>query len=84
VLEANPGAQGILLDLPQVIANAGGVASERLRLQPGDFFNDTLPRADAYLLSNVIHNWADDRAVALLRMFAAPFRNPASCFCSRT
>jgi hypothetical protein len=66
VLEASPRARGILFDLPQVVANAEGLASERLSLQSGDFRKDPLPRADAYLLSNVLHDWPDEQAVAIL------------------
>ena len=33
---------------------------------PGDFFADPLPRADAYVLMEVLHDWADREAVAIL------------------
>jgi hypothetical protein len=32
----------------------------------GDFLVDALPAADAYLLMEVLHDWADDECVALL------------------
>jgi len=66
ILAATPSARGILFDLPHVIADAGGIASERLRLVAGDFFQGELPAADAYLLMEVIHDWADDDAVKIL------------------
>jgi hypothetical protein len=66
VLEATPTARGILFDLPQVIQNASRPASDRLVLQAGDFFKDSLPTADAYLLMEVIHDWSDKESAAIL------------------
>ena len=43
------------------------LASERLVLQPGDFFSDPLPACDAYLLMEVIHDWGDEEATAILK-----------------
>jgi hypothetical protein len=67
VLDAAPSARGVLFDLPRVIDAAADVASERLALRAGDFFRDALPICDAYLLMEVIHDWADEDAVAILR-----------------
>ena len=66
VLDAVPAARGVLFDLPQVTAEAAGVASGRLTLQAGDFFRDPLPACDTYLLMEVIHDWGDEEAVAIL------------------
>ena len=66
VLESAPAARGVLFDLPHVVADAAGVASERLSLQGGDFFKDPLPVCDAYLVMEVIHDWGDQDAVAIL------------------
>jgi len=71
VLDVAPGARGVLFDLPNVIAAATGVASARLTLQPGDFFHDALPRCDAYLLMEIIHDWGDAEAVTILRAVRA-------------
>ena len=67
VLDAEPGAEGVLFDLPHVIEGAAGVASERLTLRGGDFFRDALPSCDAYLLMEIIHDWRDEESVAILR-----------------
>ncbi|HZQ36619.1 MAG TPA: methyltransferase, partial [Dehalococcoidia bacterium] len=74
VLTATPTAKGVLFDLPHVTANADAAASERLALQAGDFFRDALPSCDAYLLMEVIHDWGDAEAVAILQAIrrAAP------------
>jgi hypothetical protein len=37
-----------------------------LHLQPGDFFADALPTADAYLLMEVIHDWNDEDSARIL------------------
>lgn len=74
VLEAAPEAKGVLFDLPHVTREVEDLASERLALQAGDFFRDPLPTCDAYMLMEVIHDWDDERSVAILRAIrsAAP------------
>ena len=67
IINAEPSAEGVLFDQPHVIEEAVGVASERLTLQAGDFFRDTLPSCDAYLLMDIIHDWGDEESVAILQ-----------------
>jgi hypothetical protein len=67
ILECNPPASGVLFELPHVIAECVDIASERLRLDVGDFFVDPLPAAEVYLLMEVIHDWPDDKAAKILR-----------------
>ncbi len=75
ILAMHPGMSGVLFDLPHVVAAApktldhNGVA-DRVRCVGGSFFQ-SLPAADGYLLSNVLHDWADDRASQILRNVAA-------------
>jgi hypothetical protein len=74
ILEQTPAASGVLFDLPHVIQEAPAYESARLRLQPGDFFADALPTADAYLLMEVIHDWNDedsDRILSAVRRAAS-------------
>jgi hypothetical protein len=71
VLERTPGARGVLFDQPHVLAQVPGLASERLALVPGDFFTDALPVCDAYVLMEIIHDWADAEATAVLRAVRA-------------
>lgn len=66
VLESAPRTEGVLFDLPEVIETLT-VTSERLAMQSGDFFVDPLPTAEAYILMEVIHDWADAEAAAILR-----------------
>jgi hypothetical protein len=65
ILERTPSATGTLFELPHVIADTE--PSPRLALAPGSFFDDPLPRADAYLLMDLLHDWNDDDALRILR-----------------
>jgi hypothetical protein len=71
ILKANPELSGILFDVPQVIEGAGALleregVSGRVERVAGDFFA-SVPRADAYVLKHIIHDWDDERAAAILR-----------------
>lgn len=72
ILHAHRTAQGILFDLPHVVADAegfltaAGVASRCTRVG-GDFFEAVPPGGDAYLLSQILHDWDDERSVAILK-----------------
>jgi SAM-dependent methyltransferase len=71
ILRAHGGLRGILMETPAVAAAAGpaleaaGVA-DRCEVVAGDFFARVPEGADRYLLANVLHDWDDDRAVAIL------------------
>jgi hypothetical protein len=54
----------VLFDRAQVVEDLP--SDERITVQPGSFFTDTLPEADCYLLSNVVHDWSDHDAVSIL------------------
>jgi orsellinic acid C2-O-methyltransferase len=62
-LAAHPALHGILFDTPGGVGGAAG--SERCEVVTGDFFA-TVPTADAYVIKSVIHDWDDERAVAIL------------------
>lgn len=66
VLEAAPGAKGVLFDLPHVIEEDAALASDRITLQAGDFFKDDVPACDLYLLMEIVHDWPDKEATAIL------------------
>jgi O-methyltransferase len=67
ILEAVPTARGVLFELPSVIDTLEPSTDHRLATIAGDFFVDPLPTADAYLLMEVLHDWADGEAVGILR-----------------
>jgi C-methyltransferase len=66
VLEATPAAAGILFDLPEVTATLE-LRHPRLTVHAGNFFDEPLPAADAYLLMEILHDWADEECVEILR-----------------
>ena len=63
-----------LFDLPHVIEETREKPADRLALQPGDYFKGGLPVCELYLLMEVIHDWADPEAIAILEAIrrAAP------------
>jgi hypothetical protein len=72
ILKTYPRLKAVLFDAPQVISatenflrNEGVL--DRCELVGGDFFASIPPGGDAYLLSSVVVNWDDDRALTLLR-----------------
>lgn len=69
ILDAHPGMNGILFDQPDVVASA--VDHPRMTKVGGDFFKGDLPRADLYLMTNIIHDWADKESLAILKNLRA-------------
>jgi O-methyltransferase domain len=67
IVEAAPATKGILFDLPHVVNEISELASSRITLKGGDFFKDALPKCDAYILMEVIHDWPDTEAVTILK-----------------
>jgi hypothetical protein len=72
VLSANPHLTGALCEAPAVLADArqrfaaAGVA-DRVQLIPCDFFTQIPATGDLFVLSNVLHDWDDERATTILR-----------------
>ena len=68
--------RGVLFDLEHVIAGAvpriraAGLA-ERIETQSGDFFKAVPAGGDAYIMKHIIHDWDDERAIAILRNIKA-------------
>jgi O-methyltransferase domain/Dimerisation domain len=69
ILESNPSLQGILYDLPAVVAGASqhlDKFSNRTSLVSGSFF-ESVPSGDAYMMKHIIHDWDDEKAIAILK-----------------
>jgi len=64
ILDAHPSCRGILFDQPHVVAESP--QHDRMERVGGDFFKEITVRADAYLMRWIIHDWADDKAIAIL------------------
>ncbi|XP_023370828.1 N-acetylserotonin O-methyltransferase-like protein [Otolemur garnettii] len=68
-----------VVDLPDIIEHVfcfqrDGPEMARVRFQAGDFFRDSLPKADLYILSRVLHDWPDDRVQGLLSRVSSSCR----------
>ena len=66
ILKSSPKTQGILFDQRHVVAGIASENGEKLTVVAGDFFTDVMPKADAYLLMNIIHDWADAESIKIL------------------
>jgi orsellinic acid C2-O-methyltransferase len=72
VLAAHPAARGVLFDQDHALAHASpvlhrvGVAA-RCECVAGSFFDGVPAEGDVYLLKSVLHNWDDERCIAILR-----------------
>jgi acetylserotonin N-methyltransferase len=67
-----PAMRAVVFDLPEVVPLTREVVSatevaERVEVAAGDFFVDPLPEADVYALARVLHDWGEEKIVALLR-----------------
>jgi ubiquinone/menaquinone biosynthesis C-methylase UbiE len=63
---------GVLLERPGMLEHAKRYLSElsvaeRCELVEGDFFSSVPAGGDVYVLKSVLHDWDDDRCVAILR-----------------
>lgn len=72
VLTEYPTATGVLFDMAHAIPKARDTfaargLAQRCEFVAGDFFGNIPPTADIYMLKSVIHDWPDDRAVAILQ-----------------
>jgi hypothetical protein len=70
------GLRGVVFDLPHVVAGAPEVlaakgVADRCQVVPGSFFHTIPTGGDTYLLKTILHDWDDERAVAILRGIAA-------------
>ncbi|MBX3223101.1 MAG: hypothetical protein KF795_21490 [Labilithrix sp.] len=75
-LEAHPKLEGGVFDLEHARAGATKLFASRglearARFTAGDLFTEDPPSADVLLLKSVIHDWGDERSVAILRRCAA-------------
>lgn len=72
VLRAHPGMRGVVYDLAAGLVQtkaylaSHGVA-DRCEIVEGSFF-ESVPLGDVYLLKDILHDWDDDAATAILRV----------------
>ncbi|XP_056414799.1 acetylserotonin O-methyltransferase-like [Hyla sarda] len=60
-----------IMDLPKVVQTAEKHfvtdKEQQIHFLEGDFFDDPIPEADLFILSRIIHDWADEKCIGLLR-----------------
>ena len=71
VLSRHAGPRGILFDRPHVVKDAPALLdakgiSDRVTIQPGNFFESVPDGADAYILSHILHDWDEDQCLTIL------------------
>ena len=65
LLGRRPGLRGIVFDLPETTRDES-TFGDGLSFVEGSFF-DSVPPADAYVLSTILHDWDDEHAARILR-----------------
>jgi len=79
ILSEYPKLQGVLYDLPTVVAGvpaAGtGPVASRCEVVGGDFFKRVPEGADAYVLKQIIHSWNDEDASRILKNCRRAIKN---------
>jgi hypothetical protein len=76
ILKAYPQMNGILFELQSVAETAGATFSkegvtDRVNITAGDFFKQSPPSADAYILKFIIHDWDEEAAIIILKNIAS-------------
>ena len=71
VLSRHSGPRGILFDRSHVVKDAPALldakgVSDRVTIQPGNFFESVPDGADAYILSHILHDWDEDQCLTIL------------------
>lgn len=71
VLSHHATPRGILFDRPHVVTDAPALlaargVSNRVTIEPGDFFKSVPTGADAYILSHIIHDWDEEQCMTIL------------------
>lgn len=66
ILIANPHLRGVLYDQESVVrSHVLADVAERVEIQSGSFF-ERVPPADLLLMKSVLHDWSDERCLAIL------------------
>lgn len=66
IAETGAISAGVLVDLPEVVAQANGLHPICSKI-PGSFFNPLSVSADSFILKRILHDWDDSKAQAILQ-----------------
>lgn len=83
ILVAHPGVNGVVFDLPsstslQAERTGPDPLDGRYSVATGDFFDSVPEGGDLYLLSHILHDWDDEKAVQILRTCRAAMSESAT------
>jgi hypothetical protein len=72
VLARHTNARGVLFDLPQATSEARAQLQQhgvetRVTVDHGSFFDRVPSGGDVYILSHIIHDWSEEKALTILR-----------------
>lgn len=84
LLKGHPNLTGEVLELPNVVDEAGPVpegigVADRLAFTPGDMF-EAVPEADGYVMKHILHDWGDERCIRILNNIRAAAPSGAPVF----
>jgi hypothetical protein len=76
ILSRRPKACGVLVESPDVLAEAEGFlrqagVADRVERRPGDLFGELDAHGDVYVLKWILHDWSDDACRDILRRVRA-------------
>ena len=68
ILTQHPKLRGLVFDREDVVSAIPAEAKlgNRIEVRAGDFFEGAPPAADMYLLSSILHDWADEQCLRIL------------------
>lgn len=67
IIAQNPNMRGVLFDLPEVVQGAElGDLKDKIDIESGSFLEGVPQGADAYIMKHIIHDWDDERSIAIL------------------
>jgi hypothetical protein len=91
ILDANPSMKGIVVDLPTVISAAKRkietrglvdrcktAACDFLQTEPSSDKGNIPPGSDAYILSNILHDWPDEECITILKKCAKAMKRTST------
>ncbi|KVC74432.1 hydroxyneurosporene methyltransferase [Burkholderia ubonensis] len=85
ILEKYDHLTGIVFDMPAVVRKGEGTWSSRLQVQNrcsyigGDMFQ-SVPKADAYSLKMILHDWNDEECITILKNLRESATGPGRIF----
>lgn len=89
ILDKSPRTKGCIADLPSVVKQTAHVIKEqglegRCTVEECDFFQEVPSGGDAYILSNILHDWTDEQCAVILANLSRAMTNDAKLLIAET